>query len=241
MTQQIPTKARVMIASAVVFSLGAVAAGLKEHASQSWTLFPIVLAAAVLASRFKVKLPGMTTTMSGSLPVILYSILHLGLLGSLAVGAAAGLTQSLSSSGQKARPVQMLFNACALLNATALGYWMFHYQALQASTAAHMLALALASAVYFLANTTPIAAIVSLVEGSNAMALWHKVFLWSFPNYVIGAGLAAIASAFSSAAGWAAMTAIIAVLFGVYQSYKLFVGRSELAQPKPMSMAAGAR
>ena len=238
---QIPTKARVMIASAVVFSLYAVTAGFREHANQSWTLLPVLLAAAVLTSRFKVKLPGMTTTMSGSLPVILYSILHLGLLGSLAVGAIAGLAQTLSSSGQKTRPVQMLFNASALLNATALGYWMFHYKPLQASTAAQMLALVLASAVYFLANTTPIAGIISVVEGRNALALWHKVFLWSFPNYVIGAGLAAIASAFSTAAGWAAMTAVVAALFGVYQSYKLFVDRSEQTQSKPLSMAAAAQ
>ena len=78
-----------------------------------------------------------------------------------------------------------------------------------------------------------------MTEGGNPFALWHKVFLWSFPNYVIGAGLTAIASVFSAISGVAALATLLAVLFAVYKSYKMYVGREEQIQPRVMAMAAG--
>jgi hypothetical protein len=239
MTKPLPTKAKLMIGAVTVASLCALVLGISEPGQSSWPQFLLLLSAAILTSRFKIKLPGLTTTMSGSLPVILLSILHLGLLSSLIIAAAAGISQSFTSNGNQAKPLQVLFNACTLMNSSALGYWAFHTKTVQTSVAAHMLPLVLAAVAYFVANTTPVAGIISLVEGGNALALWHKVFLWSFPNYVIGAGLAAIASAFSSAAGWTASAAVIAVLFAVHQSYKLYVDRSGNSQPKAMATAAG--
>jgi Tfp pilus assembly protein PilE len=35
------------------------------------------------------------------------------------------------------------------------------------------------------------------------------------------------------------MAALMAVLFAVYQSYKMYVGRAEQTEPKAMAMAAG--
>jgi hypothetical protein len=99
------------------------------------------------------------------------------------------------------------------------------------------MSLVLAAGTYFMANTAPVASIIGLTEGGNPFALWHKVFLWSFPNYVIGAGLTAIASAFTTVSGLATMAALMAVLFAVYQSYKMYVGHA--AQPQVMAMAAG--
>ena len=101
------------------------------------------------------------------------------------------------------------------------------------------MSLVLAAATYFLANTAPVASIIGLTEGGNPFALWHKVFLWSFPNYVIGAGLTAIASAFCSISGLATMASLLAVLYAVYKSYKMYVGRTDQTQPKAMAMATG--
>jgi energy-converting hydrogenase Eha subunit A len=69
--------------------------------------------------------------------------------------------------------------------------------------------------------------------------LWHKVFLWTFPNYVIGAGVAAITSAFGTTSVWITGAALVAVLFAVYKSYQTYAAHSTEVQPKPMAMAAG--
>jgi len=233
MTNNLPIKAKVMIGMVAVASLCALSFGVVRWQTQAWPQLLLLMTAAALSSRLKVKLPGLTSSMSGNLPVIL-----LGLFASLLVAVTAAIAQSYTSGGNKTKPIQFVFNACTLLNASGLAYLAYHSQ-IGTRAAAHTMSLVLAAATYFLANTAPVASIIGLTEGGNPFALWHKVFLWSFPNYVIGAGLTAIASAFSTLSGLATLAALMAVLFAVYQSYKMYVGRAEQTQPKVMAMATG--
>jgi len=238
MTNNLPIKAKVMIGMVAVASLCALSFGVVRWQTQAWPQLLLLMAAAALSSRLKVKLPGMTSSMSGNLPVILLGVTQLGLFASLLVAVTAAIAQSYTSGGNKTKPIQFVFNACTLLNASGLAYLAYHSQ-IGARATAHTMSLVLAAATYFLANTAPVASIIGLTEGGNPFALWHKVFLWSFPNYVIGAGLTAIATAFSTISGLATLAALMAVLFAVYQSYKMYVGRAEQTQPKVMAMATG--
>jgi hypothetical protein len=238
MTNNLPIKAKVMIGMVAVASLCALSIGVVRWQTQAWPQLLLLLAAAALSSRLKVKLPGMTSSMSGNLPVILLGVTQLGLFSSLLVAVTAAIAQSYTSGGNKTKPIQFVFNACTLLNASGLAYLAYHSQ-IGARATAHTMSLVLAAATYFLANTAPVASIIGLTEGGNPFALWHKVFLWSFPNYVIGAGLTAIASTFSTISGLATLAALLAVLFAVYQSYKMYVGRAEQTQPRAMAMSTG--
>jgi hypothetical protein len=238
MTNTLPIKAKVMIGMVAVASLCALSVGAVRWQAQAWPQLLLLSVAAALSSRLKVKLPGMTSSMSGNLPVILLAVTQLGLFASLLVAVTAAVAQSYSG-GNKTKPVQFVFNACTLLNAAGLAYAVYHSQVFATGATAHTMHLVLAAATYFLANTAPVASIIGLTEGANPFALWHKVFLWSFPNYVIGAGLTAIASAFTTINGLGTLTALLAVLFAVYQSYKMYVGRAEQSQPLVMAMAAG--
>ncbi len=238
MKNTLPIKAQVMIGMVAVASLCALSFGVVRWQSQAWPQLVLLLAAAALSSRFKVKLPGMTSSMSGNLPVILLGVTQLGLFASLLVAVTAAIAQSYSG-GNKTKPIQFVFNACTLLNAAGLAYLAYHSQIFAARASAHTMSLVLAAVTYFLANTAPVASIIGLTEGGNPFVLWHKVFLWSFPNYVIGAGLTAIASTFSTISGLTTLTTLLAVLFAVYQSYKMYVARAEQTQPHAMVMAAG--
>jgi hypothetical protein len=239
MTNTLPIKAKVMIGMVAVASLCALSFGVVRWQAQAWPQLVLLSAAAALSSRFKVKLPGMPSSMSGNLPVILLGVTQLGLFASLLVAVTAALAQSYTSGGNKTKPVQFIFNACTLLNATGLAYLVYHRQFVGAHALAHPMSLVLASATYFLANTAPVVSIIGLTEGGNPFALWHKVFLWSFPNYVIGAGLTAIASTFTTVSGLTTLTTLMAVLFAVYKSYKVYVDRTEQSQPQAMAMASG--
>ncbi len=238
MTNTLPIKAKVMIGMVAVASLCALSFSVVRWQTQAWPQLVLLLAAAALSSRFKVKLPGMTSSMSGNLPVILLGVTQLGLFASLLVAITAAIAQSYSG-GNKTKPIQFVFNACTLLNAAGLAYLAYHSQIFGVRATAHTMSLVLAAATYFVANTLPVASIIGLTEGGNPFALWHKVFLWSFPNYVIGAGLTAIASTFSTISGLATLATLMAVLFAVYQSYKMYVGRTEQIQPRVMAVAAG--
>lgn len=238
MTNTLPIKAQVMIGMVAVASLSALAFGVARWQTQAWPQLMLLLAAAALSSRLKVKVPGMTSSMSGNLPVILLGVTQLGLFGSLLVAFTAAVSQSYTSGKNKTKPVQFVFNACTLMNAAGLAYLAYHSQMFTARST-HTASLVLAAVTYFVANTAPVASIIGLTEGGNPLVLWHKVFLWSFPNYVIGAGLTAIVSAFTTISGLATIAALLTVLFGVYQSYKLYVGRADQTQLQGMAMAAG--
>ena len=238
MTNTLPMKAKVMIGMVAVASLCALSFGVVRWQTQVWPQLLLLSLAAALSSRFKVQLPGMTSSMSGNLPVILLAVTQLGLFASLLVAVAAAIAQSYSGRN-KTKPIQFLFNACTLLNAAGLAYLAYHSQMFAARATAHTVSLLMAAATYFIANTAPVASIIGLTEGVNPFALWHKVFLWSFPNYVIGAGLTAIVSVFTTISGLATLAALMAVLFAVYQSYKMYMGRGEQMQPQAMAMAAG--
>ena len=238
MTNTLPIKAQVMIGMVAVASLCALSFGVVRWQTQVWPQLVLLLAAAALSSRLKVKIPEMTSSMSGNLPVILLGVTQLGLFGSLLVAFTAAVSQSYTSGKNKTKPVQFVFNACTLMNAAGLAYLAYHSQIFTTRTA-HTVSLVLAAVTYFLANTAPVASIIGLTEGGNPLVLWHKVFLWSFPNYVIGAGLTAIVSAFTTISGLATIAALLTVLFGVYQSYKMYVGRADQTQLQGMAMAAG--
>jgi hypothetical protein len=239
MTNTLPIKAKVMIGMVALMSLVALSFGVARWQRQTWPQLVLLLVAAVLSSRLKVKVPGMTSTMSGNLPVILLGVAQLGLFGSLLIALTAAVAQSYTSDRDKTKPVQFLFNACTLMNAAALAYLVYHSHIFVAGSTARSVSLVLASITYFLANTAPVASIIGLTEGGNPLVLWHKVFLWSFPNYVIGAGLTAIASLFATFSGLYMITSLLTVLFGVYQSYKTYVGGASQVPPQALATSAG--
>lgn len=234
----IPNSAKVLIGAVVVASLLALALALGGSQPQAVRItFPLLLATAIIASRFKVKLPGLTSTMSGNLPIILLAVLQLNLLQACFVAAAAGLAQCYGVGDRKPKAVQIVFSMCVLMNSAALAYGTFHAGARQG--AGTMLWLVLAASVYFMANTMPIAGIVALTESKRVFQLWRQAFLWSFPNYVIGAGLSGIAASLTSLLMWKVLVTLLLVLYGVYRSYQLYVASSQAVSPRAMAAGTG--
>ena len=106
MTNTLPIKAKVMIGMVAVASLCALSFGVARWQAEAWPQLVLLLAAAALSSRFKVKLPGMTSSMSGNLPVILLGVTQLGFFASLLVAATAAVAQSYSG-GNKTKTIQL--------------------------------------------------------------------------------------------------------------------------------------
>src|SRR5581483_11022075 len=238
MTKNLSMQAKLMIGAVSCGSLVALGIGAHQLQDLATPQMFLLLAAGTVASRFKVKLPGVLGNMSGNVPILLLAILRLHLAGSLIVAAAAAISQSYASGAKRPQPVQFLFNACTLVNASALAFLTFHSAIADQSPASRMLMLVASAAVYFLANTLPVAGIIAITEHENPLTLWRQVFLWSFPNYGIGAGMAAIMSAFGNTVGWLALATLMAALFAVYQCYKVYVSHSSF-HPQTMAAAAG--
>jgi hypothetical protein len=204
---------------------------------QAHNLLPMLslLAATVLTSKMKVKLPGLTSTMSVNLPFLLLAVATLSLFEASLVAMAAGLAQCLGGTSRP-QPVQVLFNVCNLVNAVAASFVVFHHAGVEGKLTTAALWMVVAAAMYFLANTIPVATVIALSENQKVSRIWSDFFLWTFPYYVLGTGVAAIVAAVQTAA-WMSLLPTAAVAYGVYRSYTMYT--THIGAPQ-RAMAAGA-
>src|SRR6478735_11873736 len=122
MPKSIPARMFVaLIAFSGVLILGD--AALKARSVPS-VRFAVFLAAACLAARLKIKLPGLTGTMSVNLPFILVAAAEMNSAEALAVGFISTFIQCLPK-GKKLNLVQMAFNCGTITLSVAAARFIF--------------------------------------------------------------------------------------------------------------------
>ncbi|MGB7555943.1 MAG: HD domain-containing phosphohydrolase, partial [Candidatus Korobacteraceae bacterium] len=181
--------------------------------------------AVILASGFKVVLPGINGTMSVNLMVILISVIELSPTESLAVGCVATIVQSLWHK-HHIQAIHIAFNAAQIAISIELSYLVFHHSApvLGAELPLRLMATAVT---YFLANTVPVAVVVSLTEHHSFARTWAECYFWSFPHYLVGAAFAGLINWSNRHLGWQVSALIVPVIYLVYRSYRLYMGKLE--------------
>jgi len=204
----------------------AVLIGQMLHAS--WPMpgrFLCYLLVVAFASRLKVVLPGINGTMSSNLVVLLVSLVELSLPETLLVGCMAALVQTWWQKKQ-VNWLHFAFNAADIVIALQLCYLFFH--SAPAWIGPHLtLRLMATGIIYFLANTLPIAGIVCLTERRVFHTTWKECYFWSFPNYLVGAAIAWVITWSNATLGWQTSLLMVPVLFLIYRSYRLYIGRLE--------------
>jgi diguanylate cyclase (GGDEF)-like protein/putative nucleotidyltransferase with HDIG domain len=182
---------------------------------------------AVLASRLKVRLPGVRGTMSVNFLFILVGIAELGFAETLVLGCSAILVQCFIDRHRWPKMEQVAFNVSGAAVAIAAAYFIYHgpLQSLLSESASFLLVLA--ACVYFLLNTLPVATIISLTEHKSIRKVWTDCYFWSFPYYLVGAAVAAVVSWLNQKAGWPASLLALPAMFLIYRSYRLYLGKLE--------------
>jgi diguanylate cyclase (GGDEF)-like protein/putative nucleotidyltransferase with HDIG domain len=191
------------------------------------TRFAIFFAITLIGSGLKVRLPGVTGTMSVYFLLALTTIMYLTLPEVLVVGIAATVFQCYWHATQRPRPVQVAFNAAASSLAVAATYAVYHSPYLDARDIGVFGRLAIGSVVMFLANTAPVALVIALTEQKNALRVWRESYFWYFPYYLVGASIAAVMGFLSERLGWFAALSILPVAYVIYRSYRLYIARLE--------------
>jgi MASE9 protein len=185
--------------------------------------FLCLLLLALLTSRMKVKLPGLTGNMSVNLPFVFLAIAQLSLLEAAVIALASTLIQSLPRNGKSLQPVQLLFNVSTMTTAAGFACMVFHKFAWRHGPSGSI-ALVLAASAYFFVNTLPVATIISLTEGAKLVRTWGGIVHLSFPYYVAGTGITSIVSGKSGYMVWALPLAVLPVMLGIYRSYRTYFG-----------------
>ncbi|MBV9572942.1 MAG: diguanylate cyclase [Acidobacteriales bacterium] len=190
---------------------------------------------AILASRTKVKLPGIATATSASFLVILPAIVELGLPEALVIGCAAALVQLF----HKVRPgfVEIAFNVGATAVAVTITGRAYELLVYHSRPASSVLSLVGVAATYLIASTIPVAIIISLNDNESLTHAWSERYLWMFPYYLLGTGLGATSKWLDSEVSWLVSVLLLLVVYLVYRSYGLYLGRLEVEESHAEQMA----
>ena len=227
---QLPLGARLLIAACVAAAtlLMAAVAVWPRHSG----VFLALLATAFLSSVFKLRLPTtkQRATLSASFVIAFVSLLSLGAHATTFVAAAGALSQSLFG-GKRANPAhRTLFNvACFVITIEASG-WV--YMAFGGSTGhlewpSAVTPLAAATIVYFLVNSGLVALAVSLSTAQSASRVWQQEFLWSGPNYFVGASVATAFVVLIDKGLWQFLPLTALPIYLTYRAYTSYAGRLE--------------
>jgi len=226
-SKPLPVRAGIFIAVTATIGLTVTAAALLHWHSNDPLRFCCFLLIAMLASGFKVDLPGIDGSMSVNFVFILLGILELSFGETLVIGCASSLVQCLWHVKHGRTPIKIIFNVFSMMApATAVAFYTYHLpQSLLQHNAAVLLAAT--ACAYFLSNTVPVAMVISLTTGRKFHKTWADCYFWSFPYYLVGASIAGLVSVAGRYTGWATSLLVLPVVYWIYRSYRNYLGRLE--------------
>jgi len=177
---------RIYLWAHIALGSAALLGGLARWECHDPLRFAAFLVTAALASALKVRLPGLTGTMSVSALFVLVGIVNLSLSETLVVGAVSLLVQTVWGVKVRPRFVQVAFNVANTGTAILLSTLVLHYTHAQLGELA---SLAFLAVTYFAANTVPVACIIGLTEKKSILAVWRR-YRGMLPFYVVGCSMA---------------------------------------------------
>jgi putative nucleotidyltransferase with HDIG domain len=194
-----------------------------------------LLAVALPASSLKVFLPGITGTLSVSYVFVLLCMLDFSYPETMLLACMAMMVQSLWRTKYRPKLIHLVFNLANIGIAVWVGNVMYH---LIAGSGYMLLSVAAATTAYFLTSTLSIAAVVALTESKNLRKIWHECYFWSFPYYLVGGAISALISVCSHTFGWETTVLALPVVYVIFRSYRLYLGRLESEKCHAEEMAA---
>ena len=246
------TRPRALRPAARVYTLGVIAIGTGLLAYSAWAarhvplrLLLLVIAAQVIVSPFKIRLPLTKgrATMSLTYAVDFVSLLLLGAPATL-VGAMAGVwTQCRfnSLSGVRTPLYQTVFSMAAVaVSVAATGVVSGVLGGTPGVLSFGFLTTGFVASVgvYFLVNTALVAGAIALGSRQSVVAVWRDSFLWAAPSYFLS-GAAAVAAAVAIGRGsvWSIPMAIVPLVL-TYWAYQRYLGRYATEQARALELSA---
>jgi len=229
---------KIYTASIVVIGAAVTITQLTQWQSPDLLRFYSYLLLSVCASRLKVPLPGISGALSVLFIFIIFGIVELTLPEALVIGCTATLVQGLWNNRERPKWNQVVFNLGSMAITVAASGAVYHSEALQHGNLEPALKLFVMATVFFGMNTFPVAGAIALTERKSLLQIWRECYNWSFPYYLLGAVIAGLASAVNRHFGWQTALLAVPVVYLIYRSYSLHLGRMEDEKKHAEEMAS---
>jgi signal transduction histidine kinase/CheY-like chemotaxis protein len=172
---------------------------------------------------------GMRVEMSISHPFILATLILLGEREAVLV-AMVCITSLCVMRTPRMAPYRALFNVASFVVTTWLTgetFQAFGGRPGMVSGGDTIVALMLATLVFYLANTFGISGVVAAANRLNVLHVWQDSFLWSAPSFLAGGSLALGMAYFLDRFGIASFLLSLPFCLLIYYSYKLYLEKLE--------------
>jgi diguanylate cyclase (GGDEF)-like protein/putative nucleotidyltransferase with HDIG domain len=193
------------------------------------------LAIALVAASLKVYLPGIPGTMSVSYVFVLSSMMDFSYPETVVVACLAITVQSVWHTRTRPNLVRALFNVGSLEVAVLVANTLYR---VTAGWGQILLSGAMAATGYFVSNSLVITGVISLTESKSMRKVWREYFMWTFPYYLVGAGIAALISVCNHRLGWQTTVLALPVVYVIFRSYRLYLAKLESEKLHAEQMAA---
>ncbi len=227
------TSARVYIGGVICSGFGLWIAATLHWSSADHLRFLAYFLLTALASGMKVRLPGVTGTMSVNFILVLASVIQFSLGEVVYIAVISALVQVLWNAKERPRLIHLAFNISLMVLSTVAAYEIYHIWDRRVSL---VFSITSATCAYFLVNTISVAGVIAATEHKPLVTTWKNVYLWSFPYYLLGAPMAASLS-FVTKFNWEIALAVLPMLFIIFRSYQLHLRQSEEQRRHAEAMA----
>ncbi|HEX4603269.1 MAG TPA: HD domain-containing phosphohydrolase [Candidatus Angelobacter sp.] len=190
-------------------------------------LFPSYLLLTVVASALRTVLPGSEGTVSVNFVFFLVGICNMTISETLALAGVATVVQCFWRMKKRLSFVHFVFNLAQLSLAITAAYWTYVVLFKHVFHSRAPLPLLVATIVFFLLNSIPVATVVALADNTSIIQKWDKSYSWTFPYYLIGAAIAGLIQFVNQLAGWELSILVLPAVYVIYRSYCMHLGRWE--------------
>src|SRR5262245_30377855 len=166
-----PSGARIYLLVVWAASITVVVTGVDGWPSSS-VPFWICIVGSIASSSGKVRVPGMTGTLSVNDVFFLLAIINLDLPHALIVGCTGALAQSLLRSLKRPNPVHFFFNFANITLSQYCAYLVFHLPWIGRVGGGLPIQLFLATGAFFVVNTFLVSGIIALTERKPLFPVW---------------------------------------------------------------------
>jgi diguanylate cyclase (GGDEF)-like protein/putative nucleotidyltransferase with HDIG domain len=236
--EQFSPTARAYIAAVIATGAIVIATELPACRWEDPARFVFFLSISLLASLLKVRLPGVTGTMSVYFLFLLVCVAQLPAGETVLIGAASTTLQCYWHTRRRPALFQVLFNVANTSIASVIAFHAYHWSGLATQQLENVIRLSLAAIAFFVFNTGPVSVVIAITENRRFREVWQDCYLWCFPYYLLGAALADLFGFLSRWIGWQTSLMMVPVVYVIHRSYHLYLSKLESEKNHAETMAA---
>ncbi len=213
------------IALVVASGTGILLLAARWWSSAGLAQFAALLCFTLFASTLKVRIPGMTSTISPNFAFLLIGMAFFSFSQVILTAAAGALVQSFWRPKSHPQMVQVLFSAAALVISSAFAFTTSHLIVRPFDNNNAVALVVLAGTLYFFMNTALVSLVVGLTERQPIKQVCQHCYEWVFPYFAFGIVVMGLMSgSFSTMTAWRSS---LQVAPAMVLAYLYFLGRSK--------------